>query len=251
MKVVSDHAAIVPGESVLIGVTYTIQPKWHIYWRNAGDTGAPTELSVKAPKGFTVGPVMWPRPHIFTEQGDVSFGYETKATLFVRVETPLTIDAEKVTFHITSEWLVCKGICKFGETQTSLAMPVLNRKSEISQRGEPFVSALKRIPKPLTALNSAKASIVDGSTLRIEGPSGTFQSVSFLPDHTPGVRYEGTLPHRGRMTDGRFLIEVPLVINPGDALGQTLRAAGVVVFGKGNEDPAYDLSITIPDVPRP
>jgi hypothetical protein len=247
VRVACDHLAIAPGATILIGVTYSIEPKWHIYWRNAGDTGVPTELKVKAPKGFTVGLVQWPRPKVFTEQGDVSFGYERTVTLLVPVTAPPLMERDLVTVEVSTAWLVCKGVCRFGEAKTSIVLPVSEAKA---RPGEPFATFLKRIPKPLASLKGAKASVV-GSMLRIEGPSGAFKRIEFLPDHTPGVRYEGSLPHRGTVRAGRFVIEIPLEITLDDALGKDLRAAGILVLGSRDTDPAYDVSMPIPSDVRP
>ena len=87
-----DGSAIVPGEPALLGVRYTINPAWHIYWSNAGDTGAPTELSVTAPPGFKIGPIRWPRPEIFIEGGDTSFGYGKETMLFVPIVAPVDLE---------------------------------------------------------------------------------------------------------------------------------------------------------------
>ena len=85
-----DGSAIIPGETVLLGVRYTIHPKWHIYWRNAGESGAPTELNITAPEGFTTGTIRWPRPDVFTSMGDTCFGYAGETMLFIPITAPNT-----------------------------------------------------------------------------------------------------------------------------------------------------------------
>ena len=242
--------AIAPGETVMLGVKFVIEPKWHIYWRNAGDTGAPTELSVHAPKGFVVGSVVWPRPRVFSEHGDVSFGYERTATLLVPVTAPATIDVETVTFDVATEWLVCKGVCKFGEHSTSVRLKVGVEPALSSRRGEWFAEALKRMPKPLAKLKGAKVTL-NGTTLRVEGPIDLLDRVAFFPAHTPGVRYDGAMPFLGVIANGRFQIEIPHEISPDDALGKPLRAAGLLVFGGADGDPAYDVVVSISPASRP
>ena len=32
--------AVKPGETFPVGVKFTLQPGWHIYWKNPGDSGA-------------------------------------------------------------------------------------------------------------------------------------------------------------------------------------------------------------------
>lgn len=241
---------IAPGETVTLGVTYSIEPKWHIYWRNAGDTGAPTELAVRVPSGFVVGEVAWPRPRVFSEFGDVSFGYERTATLFVRVTAPKVFDAETVTFDVATKWLVCKGVCRFGSHSTTVRLKVAAEPTLSSRRDKQFAEALKHLPKKLAKLNGAKASI-NGTTLRLEGPIGAHGSAAFLPDHTPGVRYDGAIPFQGTVTNGRFVFEVPLEISPDDALGEPLRAAGLLVLGSAPNGPSYEVLVPIRPAPGP
>ena len=47
--------AVAPGQTVLAGVRLKMAPKWHTYWRNAGDAGAPTEIEWSLPAGITAG----------------------------------------------------------------------------------------------------------------------------------------------------------------------------------------------------
>jgi thiol:disulfide interchange protein DsbD len=48
---VADAAAVAPGESFRAGLRLQLAPGWHSYWRNAGDAGAPTEITLSLPPG--------------------------------------------------------------------------------------------------------------------------------------------------------------------------------------------------------
>jgi thiol:disulfide interchange protein DsbD len=39
-----DAGALRPGQTVRVGVLFRMDPGWHVYWRNAGDSGLPTRL---------------------------------------------------------------------------------------------------------------------------------------------------------------------------------------------------------------
>src|SRR5688500_17123767 len=51
-----------PGETIVAGVHLKMAPRWHTYWRNPGDAGAPTEIEWTLPKGITAGEIQWPVP---------------------------------------------------------------------------------------------------------------------------------------------------------------------------------------------
>jgi thiol:disulfide interchange protein DsbD len=51
-----------PGKTVWVGLQLIHQPHWHTYWKNAGDSGLPTQLQWTLPEGITAGDIAWPAP---------------------------------------------------------------------------------------------------------------------------------------------------------------------------------------------
>src|SRR5262245_13720974 len=51
-ELVSAQATIVPGRSLALGLRLKLDPGWHVYWKNAGDSGNPPILQVQLPPGF-------------------------------------------------------------------------------------------------------------------------------------------------------------------------------------------------------
>ena len=85
----------------------------------------------------------------------------------------------------------------------------------------------------------------NAGVLRLSGPAGRFSEVRFLPDATPGTTYPEGGPVEGRVASGRFEVEVPISVRPGDALGEALRAAGIVCLGNARTDPAFEIEVPI------
>ena len=54
--------AVVPGESLQLGVRFTLKRNWHIYWQNSGDSGMPPRLKWDLPAGFVPGEPAFPVP---------------------------------------------------------------------------------------------------------------------------------------------------------------------------------------------
>ena len=252
MEIQLDGSAIVPGRTAMLGIRYTIKPKWHIYWRNPGESGSTTVVDLTLPEGFTAGPVQWPRPEVFRSAYDTTFGYGKETMLFVPITVPAKIDGETVAIGVRSEWLVCKEICLFGEKTASIEVPVAGAGEKITfqrdARTSDFARYQAQLPRPIAALPGASAGVFrtdDGPVLRIEGPTRPGAKISFLPDDTPGVRCQGSIPMVATISDGRFQLEIPLEVEPDDAIGKPLRAAGIVVFGTRRSDPAYSVVIPI------
>src|SRR5687768_7951944 len=84
-KLLADVSAVKPGEAFTVGLRLSIEPGWHVYWTNPGDSGAPTSVKLKLPAGFKAGPVQYPVPIRFNQPGDVlGYGYEDELMLTVR-----------------------------------------------------------------------------------------------------------------------------------------------------------------------
>lgn len=101
-------------------VVIELEPGWHVYWRNAGDTGAPTSIQWNLPEGWTASEPTWPTPHKFEEPGMVSFGYEDRLVLAYQI-TP-SAGSGSVTLEAKGEWLQCKEMCTPGDGAASVSM---------------------------------------------------------------------------------------------------------------------------------
>ena len=76
-----------PGAPVWVGLQIAHQPGWHTYWKNAGDSGLPTELAWSLPAGISSGDIAWPVPRKIPIGNLANYGYEHTVLLPV----PLTV----------------------------------------------------------------------------------------------------------------------------------------------------------------
>jgi thiol:disulfide interchange protein DsbD len=87
-RLLVDAASARPGESVRAGVLFNLDRGWHIYWRDPGEVGLPTELDWEVERA-SVGPIGWPTPEVFRDAGKLtSYGYDNEVLLTV----PLTFE---------------------------------------------------------------------------------------------------------------------------------------------------------------
>lgn len=73
-ELVSDQAALVPGTQALLALRLAIDPGWHTYWRNPGESGLPTTLAWKLPPGYAAGDIIWPAPKALPAGPLVNYG---------------------------------------------------------------------------------------------------------------------------------------------------------------------------------
>lgn len=124
------HApAVKAGKPIAAGVLFTMQPGWHIYWQNPGDSGIPTSLKWEVPEGITVGDIQWPLPERIETSGLVNYGYGEKVILPVSL-TPLS-DNISGPIKVNAEWLVCKDICIPESAELTGALPANSPQAQV------------------------------------------------------------------------------------------------------------------------
>lgn len=116
-KLVADVSTVEAGKTFRLGVLYTIDPDWHIYWLNPGDAGLPTEITFKLPQGFSAGPLQWPAPERSSIEGIVGYGYPHEVLLFATVTAPASLPAGPIELGADTKWLACRQECFPGEAQ--------------------------------------------------------------------------------------------------------------------------------------
>lgn len=121
-ELVSEVAAVKPGEPFWVGLRQTIRPKWHTYWKNPGESGLPTEITWKLPEGVKADPIVWPAPTLFDIGGITNYGFKDEAMLLVRVTPPADL-AGPLTLAAEANWLVCEDVCIPEEGKFELVLP--------------------------------------------------------------------------------------------------------------------------------
>jgi hypothetical protein len=152
----------------LLAVHHRIAAPWHIYWQNPGDSGVRTRLSFDL-TGIEFGAVVYPGPDRFVASGgQVSYGWERDAVLFV----PLTTIGADARIQLRSDWLACHESCIPGHSEFAANV------AELERRGDPITSAMvDRLPEP--ASDRLRASWTE-NRLRVE-PLGEVRLLEFFP----------------------------------------------------------------------
>ncbi|MDT8436144.1 MAG: protein-disulfide reductase DsbD family protein, partial [Gemmatimonadota bacterium] len=125
IALVSEVAAIRPGEPFHVALHVTLDPGWHTYWINAGDAGLPLTMAWRLPDGFTAGPVQWPVPEYIPVPPLASYGYKGQVLLPVRITPPADLpEGGTVRLAGRAEFLVCEEICLPASGEVELSVPV-------------------------------------------------------------------------------------------------------------------------------
>jgi len=97
--------------SLRLGVLFELDPGWHLYWRDPGESGLATELRWDVP-GAVVEPVAWPAPSAFTESEGLftTYGYQGRVLLATRALFDVGAAREPIA-RVHVDLLVCEVEC--------------------------------------------------------------------------------------------------------------------------------------------
>ena len=164
-ELIARTSALEPGGTVLVGLRLKMDPHWHTYWLNPGDSGMPTTIQWKLPAGFKAGPIQWPLPQLVPVPPLMNYGYEGEVVLPVEITVPkdglLSLLGQPARLAARADWLVCKDVCLPGGADLELTLPVVQGNPAPDARWAAlFDKALAALPA--RALTGAVATTSDG-----------------------------------------------------------------------------------------
>jgi thiol:disulfide interchange protein/DsbC/DsbD-like thiol-disulfide interchange protein len=151
IDLIAERDSVTPGEEIWIALRERIEPGWHTYWTNPGDSGETTTVTWKLPAGVTAGPLQFPAPHAIPVGPLVNYGYSDQVILLSRLKIPNDAKAGPIDITASAEWLVCKDICvpESGEAKLALTIPEPGFISRPKRTLESMLlAAAAELPKP-------------------------------------------------------------------------------------------------------
>jgi thiol:disulfide interchange protein len=219
-----------------------IEPGWHTYWRNPGDSGQPTTLAWTLPTGWSAGDIVWAPPKKLPLPPLMDYGYEGEVLLPVAITVPKDAAVgQSVTLKARADYLVCQQVCVPEGADLTLTLPVTAVATPDPAWSGPIQVALSMSPKPaglkaaVTAGTPLKLSIVGDALKGVNAADAYFfpfdssdidhaqpQVVTQGPDGltlalTPGLAFKGAKPASsmdGVLSVGGKLYEVDAVAGP-------------------------------------
>jgi DsbC/DsbD-like thiol-disulfide interchange protein len=154
---VSDAAAVRPGQTLWVGLQFQLPSGWHIYWMNPGDSGEPPKIQWNLPQGFRAGDFLWPYPQRIEAPSIVDYGYANSVVLLAPITAPVDLPQHgSVTLGGLVRYLVCREICVPAKASVQLVLPVAAHAGSSGAAANASVHALfeqtkLRVPQPAPA----------------------------------------------------------------------------------------------------
>lgn len=268
-RLLVDATELHAGESVRVGVLFEMDPGWHIYWRNSGESGLPTELSFSFEQG-EVGPIQWPAPEVFRESDGflTTYGYRDQVLLVSEMKLSDQCP-EAVRFDVVADFVTCEIGCIPGRIKLSRELPV----SATGRPASPAVHQLferyrARLPSTPAELGIAvdvtysqtavrpgdefRAAISVRSCAAADGDCDAYTLAAlspvqaFVPDRLPSVE----LAVEGRVSgvEGDFSLLLSGRASPDDPAVDLQRLRGLIPL-RGPQDERIHVEVDLP-LPR-
>jgi DsbC/DsbD-like thiol-disulfide interchange protein len=173
------------GAVLLGGIAFQLQPGWHTYWRNPGDSGVPPRIDFSKSENIEAVTVLWPAPMKFADgAGGTSMGYQKQVVLPLRI---VAKNADKpVTLRADINYAVCEKLCIPVEAKAELAFT-----SVASTEDSALFAALDAVPKPANVGDPNPLTIRD---VKRDGNTGVIVDVAMPDANEVNLFVEGPTP---------------------------------------------------------
>ncbi|WP_404367764.1 protein-disulfide reductase DsbD family protein [Corallococcus coralloides] len=198
-----DATQVKAGGDFRVGVRLKLDPEWHVYWKNPGDSGLATDVSWDVP-GVTVGDLRWPFPSTFrTPDGFITtHGYHDEVLLFAPAHVAENASG---TLNVSAavDALACKVHCIPAQLVLTRTVPVGPETVLDPEFAPRFDAAQAQVPAPVGAEGAPRVALaLDGATLTAGQPftgkltvtgadgepfAGDVEGDFFVPGRIPGV----------------------------------------------------------------
>jgi DsbC/DsbD-like thiol-disulfide interchange protein len=239
VELIAEQAAIVPGKRFWVGLQFQLDPGWHIYWKNPGDSGTPPKVQWDLSPGFSAGEFLWPVPMRLGEPPIVDYGYESEVLLMLPVAAPANLTlGSTVTLGAKITVVVCRDICMADSAVVRLVLPVAkNAAGQASPSHALFAQTRAQLPRP--APRNWKIRALDGKgQFTLEVTTGVRQGqAAFFPLKEEQIDNAAT----------QALVPLPrgvrLTLKKSDQLLKPISVLkGVLVFGPGR---VYEIAAPV------
>ena len=186
VQLVMPHGIAMAGSPTDVGLYFKLEPGWHVYWKNAGDSGEPPRVRWTLPEGVTASAFQFPAPKRLPLGPLMDFGYENEVLFPLTISVDKNVKAGSAILHAKVDWLVCREVCIPGKAELETNVLVIDHLLKDAPPPRPDLEIYKRLlgslPEPLPSNAKAIfASTATGFQLAIlTGKSE--QAAQFFPD---------------------------------------------------------------------
>jgi DsbC/DsbD-like thiol-disulfide interchange protein len=127
------------------GIEVKLRPGWKTYWRYPGDSGVPPHFDFSGSENLKQADVLYPAPHLFTDETGQSLGY--KDTVIFPVAVSPQQAGKPVRLRVKVAYAVCEKLCVPAEGRAELML-----EGGASRHNPELAAAEAHVPKRVSAM---------------------------------------------------------------------------------------------------
>ncbi len=243
---IASHQSLHGERPTYLALHLKLDPEWHSYWENPGDSGAAPILEIKAPEGVVVSKSLYPLPKRIEVPPLMTFGYEDEVMyLFEARLDPDYKGKETVSLELNAEWLVCKVECIPAYGTFALTLRT-DGPHTVSADEQAIQAVRKQLPGSAVDQELSVQAVAEGEKIRLDLKSPpALEYLDFFPasaSHLSNVKPE-LLSAKAGETSIRLALERPPLQN---------RLQGLLVYTDGGQRSsiALDVPLSSPLAPQ-
>jgi DsbC/DsbD-like thiol-disulfide interchange protein len=129
------------------GLEVLLEPGWHTYWRNPGETGVPPVFDFSASENVADVELRYPAPERYDDGVSVSLVYRDEV-VFPLTVVPLEA-GQPITLRVEARFGVCKDVCIPTRARAELTLPPVPPSDPLAEaRLQRFHSRLPKAAEP-------------------------------------------------------------------------------------------------------
>ena len=239
INLVTETSSIQPGSEFILGVHFTLEPGWHIYWVNSGDSGETPRITWQLPAGFSTGEIRWPAPSKLGSATVVDFGYERDVTLLVPIRVAATVAANQTaSLGADVRLLICSNMCIPSKTAAKLSISVKSQPPQTDVTGETLLrEARARLPEtPPSNWSLSAVETKDSFILTVKTPEH-ISALRFFPLRPSQIANEGPQNFTASQSGSQVKLR-----KSDELTGKVARLKGVLTLQGGK---AYEIDAPV------
>lgn len=240
------------GGKISIGLLQRMQPGWHTYWRNPGESGEPTKIDWLLPPNFAASDIIWPHPERIPFGELANYGYNDHVLLRTEIIVPPGLRVGNlVSFTAHATWLICKEVCIPEKATLDFALPVVDTPAPAQERANAFAEARAKEPAAGGPFTARFAATDDNVTLFFQPAMSRLEGALFFPNEKGLIK--ASAPQIAEFVAGGFVINVPPAykLRDPEKRKEIAEIVGVLVPATGGQEPTQAFEVTLKRGPVP
>lgn len=244
-QLVSNHDDVAPGQELYVALRTLMDPKWHTYWLNPGDSGEPVSISWELPEELSAGDIVWPLPEAIPTGPLTNYGFENEVFFPVKFKVSETAKPGDV-LPVKADvfYLVCEEVCI--PEQTDLTLNLVVGSPALDQVWNDVINvALDIAPQPETTKGGVFEQDGQAVFRFADLPNGDFSNAYFFPED--GGMIEHAAPQKATVTGKGLQLQTKAGFEWNN--GQPEKNRGVLAYDHKGERKGFWVDLDMGNAP--